>query len=178
MGRDTIVVLAGMAPEVWLGNDLEKCSFDSVILKNYSDKDGFSYLWSTGETSKQISVKADRLYWLEVRTNCGIIRDSIFVTQKNTDCNRDVFVPNAFSPNKDSRNDFFSPIVKGSIELYQFYVYNRWGEIVFNSKNPNKSWDGNYRGKAQPGDIYVWQCQYQISGLPLTSLKGTVLLIR
>lgn len=64
----------------------------------------------------------------------------------------DVFVPNTFTPNGDGNNDVL--YVRGYLinELY-FAVYNRWGELVFETTDKNKGWDGNYKGR--PADVGV-----------------------
>jgi gliding motility-associated-like protein len=64
--------------------------------------------------------------------------------------------PNAFSPNGDGINDLFSVIVRGPVAVEAYRIYNRWGEIIFESNNPNSGWDGTYRGKAQETGTYVF----------------------
>lgn len=64
--------------------------------------------------------------------------------------------PNAFSPNGDGLNDFFSVIVRGPVSVEAYRVYNRWGEIVFESNSPESGWDGTYRGKTQETGTYVF----------------------
>jgi gliding motility-associated-like protein len=66
------------------------------------------------------------------------------------------WVPNCFTPgNKDGMNDVFVPIVICA-EEYEFYVYTRWGELIFKSKTPLEGWDGTYKGKPCQPDVYAW----------------------
>jgi len=64
--------------------------------------------------------------------------------------------PNAFSPNGDGVNDLFGVIVRGPVAVEAYRIYNRWGEVVFESNSPEAGWDGTYRGKAQETGTYVF----------------------
>ncbi|HCA82800.1 MAG TPA: hypothetical protein DEP18_03370 [Flavobacteriales bacterium] len=69
-----------------------------------------------------------------------------------------IYVPNAFTPDNDGKNDIFFPVIDGFVDgTYQIYVFNRWGEIVFESNDPNGYWDGKYRGVNAKQDVYVWK---------------------
>ena len=62
-------------------------------------------------------------------------------------------IPNAFSPNGDTKNDAFFILAKG-VKDFTLHIYNRWGQEVFISNDINTGWDGNYKGKPQPGGVY------------------------
>jgi gliding motility-associated-like protein len=71
-----------------------------------------------------------------------------------------VYVPNAFTPDGDGVNDRFGPVVQGVDKSdYHFYIYDRWGEVVFESHHPEKRWDGSVKGSesASKTDVYVWR---------------------
>lgn len=69
-----------------------------------------------------------------------------------------VYVPTAFTPDGDQRNDTFYPVVNGENPLkYEFLVFSRWGELIFESTNPDLSWDGTYKGVLSQTDVYVWK---------------------
>ncbi len=67
-----------------------------------------------------------------------------------------LFIPNAFSPNNDGTNDMFKPIVVGSIHDYLMRIYNRWGQMIFESSIPNIGWDGTYQGQRCEVGTYIW----------------------
>ena len=68
-----------------------------------------------------------------------------------------LFTPSAFTPNNDGKNDVFIPKGLGIDPLnYEFYVFNRWGELIFTTTNPNQGWDGTYKGTMSQVDVYVW----------------------
>ncbi|MGF2414487.1 MAG: gliding motility-associated C-terminal domain-containing protein, partial [Ferruginibacter sp.] len=106
-----------------------------------------------------------------------ILSDTVLITIKN--CPDYIYFPNAFTPNKDGLNDVYKPTVSGRIILYEFSIYNRYGQPVFKSNTPNQGWNGNFNNsqKPLPGG-YVWHCRYQFINQPLVQKKGMFILIR
>lgn len=70
-----------------------------------------------------------------------------------------IWIPNAFTPNGDGKNDVFSAVGK-SISCYSLMIFNRWGELLFTSDNINNGWNGTYKGKPVPDGVYVWKISY------------------
>jgi len=69
-----------------------------------------------------------------------------------------LYVPNAFTPNGDSKNNLFTPVISGiDPTSYEFYVFNRWGELIYESYFPGEGWDGIYKGLMSQQDVYVWK---------------------
>ena len=68
----------------------------------------------------------------------------------------DFQVPSAFSPNGDGHNDKLDLFLIGIKELLHFYVFNRWGQLLFETTDPAQKWDGKFKGKEQPAETYVW----------------------
>lgn len=93
-------------------------------------------------------------------------------------CPQTVFVPNSFTPNNDGLNDRFKPVFGRAVEQYYFVVYNRYGQKLFESRNPQLAWDGSYNGIAQQTGSFAWMCRYAFANQPKKLLKGTVILIR
>lgn len=89
-----------------------------------------------------------------------------------------VDVPNAFSPNNDGSNDIL--YVKGfGVEYLEFKVYNRWGELVFESNSLENGWDGIYKGRAQEQEVYTYTLEAWFENGTKTDLrKGNVTLLR
>lgn len=115
---------------------------------------------------------------LEVNTNIGC---------SDTVCHdivvKDVFsvyVPNAFTPDSDGKNDHFYPVISESLlDKYEFWVFDRWGEIIYYSFNTSDKWDGTYMGKNAQQDSYVWSMRYKLLGSPVYHTKqGHVSLLR
>lgn len=69
-----------------------------------------------------------------------------------------VYVPNAFTPDGDEINNEFMPIISGIMpDTYEFLVFNRWGQLIFQSQIVGKGWDGIYNGVMSQQDVYVWK---------------------
>jgi len=93
-------------------------------------------------------------------------------------CLQGFYIPTAFTPNQDGRNDYFKPLVLGNIKKYQFSIFNRYGQLVFQSADPGKGWDGNVKGSKAENAVFVWTCSYQFEDGPPENKKGTVILVR
>lgn len=162
-------------PASFLGPDTSLCNYGTLPLKtleSYSE-----YTWSTGKSTAAIVVKEPGLYWLEVRDANGCKgRDSVIVRPK--ECMHGFYVPNAFTPNKDGRNDLFRPLLFGVVKQYDFSVYNRFGQRVFHSTDTREGWDGNFAGHSQSMGVFIWTCTYQFEGEPVNNEKGSVTLMR
>jgi gliding motility-associated-like protein len=90
-----------------------------------------------------------------------------------------IAVPNAFTPNNDGLNDFFWPHNALKADNLEFKVYNRWGQLMFSSRNWMDKWNGKFNGVDQPAGVYVWFLRYthRDTGQKVFQ-KGTVMLIR
>lgn len=88
-------------------------------------------------------------------------------------------VPTAFTPNNDGKNDYLYPLNAIKAEHLDFKVFNRWGQLIFHTKNWKQGWDGKYKGSVQPGGVYVWFLTYVDRDTKQPrQMKGTVALIR
>lgn len=176
IASDTVIMLKMLpVPANFLKAGDTVCQYASITitpLKNFN-----SYLWSNGGLSKTITVSAPGNYTLTVTDSTGCAgKDTIMISGKT--CITGVFIPNAFTPNKDNLNDIFKPRVYGVTLQYKFEVYNRYGEPVFITTDPLKGWDGTFKGDVQPGGAYNWQCWYQLQGAEPVYKQGSVILMR
>lgn len=175
-GGDTTVITAILPiPKNFLPPDTALCFYSSISLKPLSTYN--SYLWSTGSNSSTIVVSNPGNYWLQVIAANGCSgKDTIIVNPKQ--CLEGFYIPNAFTPNNDGKNDLFKPLLFGNVLKYEFSVYNRWGEKIFNTKDLQKGWNGKVGGTDTDSNIFVWQCTFQFVGKKAELRKGTVALIR
>ncbi len=67
-----------------------------------------------------------------------------------------IYVPKVFTPNGDGTNDVLKPILVGIASFHYFSVYNRWGNLIYTTQDPNQGWDGTFKGVAQPVETYLW----------------------
>lgn len=101
------------------------------------------------------------------------------------EANNKLYVPNAFTPNKDGNNDMFNVFVSNYKE-FSLAVFNRWGEKVFEGSTPEEvanhspkfGWDGTYKGAIQPVEVYAYYAKVVFLNGEVQNLKGSVTLIR
>jgi gliding motility-associated-like protein len=100
------------------------------------------------------------------------------ITIKVFKTNADIFMPNAFSPNGDGRNDVFRPVLVGISRLTGFSIYNRWGQRVYSTSQNGQGWDGTIHGIKQDTGTYVYMVQgIDYMGNTITK-KGAFTLVR
>jgi gliding motility-associated-like protein len=89
-------------------------------------------------------------------------------------------VPNGFTPNGDGLNDIFLPVVSNAdqIKFYRFEVYNRWGQLVFESTKPGEGWDGKYNGKQAQFGVYNWSVRFEVPENDPVNANGHVTLVK
>ncbi len=175
-GSDTVNINTILPlPQSFLPPDTTICGYSQLIVKANGSYN--SYLWSTGATVSSITVSRAGIYSLKVSDsrNCQGT-DTIIVKLK--DCVSGLFVPNAFTPDNNGLNDKFKPFIGGVVKQYEFFIYNRYGEVVFQTRTLNEGWDGTVRGIQQNGGGFVWVCKYQLEGNSPQTAKGYFLLIR
>ncbi|MCB0772369.1 MAG: T9SS type B sorting domain-containing protein, partial [Flavobacteriales bacterium] len=69
-----------------------------------------------------------------------------------------IYAPNAFTPDGDGLNEDFRPVLNGFENWrYQFLVFDRWGELIHQSRDRGTAWNGSYKGKPVKSDVYVWK---------------------
>jgi len=122
---------------------------------------GTSYEWNPGSflnataiTAPVFSGSADRTYTIDITTAAGCLTVDTQAVKIVKDIN--IMVPTAFTPNVDGRNDVLKPVLFGMKELVYFRVYNRWGQLLFQTSRPNTGWDGKVGGQVQANQVVVW----------------------
>ncbi len=118
----------------------------------------------------------ERTYTIALKTAAGCITIDTQVVKINK--NIVIYVPNAFTPNSDSRNDVLIPFMIGIKELVYFKIFNRWGELVFETKNITEGWDGRYKGNPVQSHTLVWMLQGIGADNKVYNAKGSTVLIR
>lgn len=115
-------------------------------------------------------------YFINITTDAGCEFTDTLETRMFTA--QDIYVPKLFSPNNDGKNDLLYPQLVGIVNLKYFKVFNRWGKLVFQSKFPQDSWNGQYLGIDQPSGTYIWQAEGFDIDAKLLHRSGTTILIR
>ena len=90
----------------------------------------------------------------------------------------EIYLPSAFTPNNDGRNDILRAIPVGIREFKFLRIYNRWGQQVFSTRDPRQGWDGKLNGVEQPTGVYIWVAEGIDTREQLVTRKGTITIIR
>ena len=90
----------------------------------------------------------------------------------------DIYIPNSFTPNRDGLNDYLRPICVGIRQFKYFRIYDRYGNLVFNSGTEWGKWDGTFKGQDVPNGNYVWMAEAIRYDGVLMQKKGSVMVLR
>ncbi len=117
-----------------------------------------SYLWNNGMDNSDIIIDHGGLFTVRIWDGLNCYNyDSIYIDE---DCLSTLYIPNAFTPDGDGLNDFFT-ISGENILSMKLWIYDRWGEMVFYSDNIAHSWDGKFKGAAVPAGLFGWYMEYE-----------------
>ena len=147
------------------------CQYFSTPLTAHGNFDYF--YWSTGENSQTITVYSPGMYTVTA-SNEYCDKSSSFVIAP---CLISIYVPNSFTPNGDGLNDYFSisSLNINIIKEFNIIIFNRWGQVVFESPDPNFVWDGKYNNEmVLRSNIYSYVIEYRIQNEGLKFIKGSV----
>ena len=179
--------------EMGLEDGIEITGITRTISDNCSNNNGsisltassinvpLSYtLLNTGATQKTgnfINLRGG-LYNFRITNSKGCSKDTAIALAEDIPigCN-DIFIPNAFTPNNDGRNDLFKVSFQPSTDV-KLQIFNRWGTEVYSGKGSNIAWDGNFKGTQQPVGVYIYIISYTDQSRANKNLKGTLTLIR
>lgn len=132
---------------------------------------------SNTDISNPIAILTEDItYTLTVFSDAGCATsDEIFIKAYK---GPEFYVPNAFTPNGDGNNDVFRFTAVGMSVINYFRIFNRYGQMVYASKDPKQGWDGTLNGKPQSSDTYVWMIEGKDYTGNSVSRKGTVTLLK
>jgi gliding motility-associated-like protein len=177
----SVSVVADPLPVISISSDTTISPGESVLL---TSSGGINYLWNPPGGLSCTNCQAPAANPMQTTQFCvqvtganGCSDTDCVVVTVFSDCG-DIFIPNAFSPNNDYANDQLC--VRGSecIMYMQFAVFDRWGEKVFESRDPDICWDGMLRGQPAVVGVYVYYLDATLLNGHQVHLQGNVSLIR
>lgn len=197
-----IVTNADVGCEETLTTNVDVFLFDPVDVVITADKDsvvltetvqlevnqdpGFDYMWSTstGEIvdpvyNPVVTPTGNTTYTVTVTNEhgcTGVASYSIGVADPFCD-DRDIFIPNAFTPDASGINDMLC-VRSNFISTFEIFIYNRWGELVFQSNDVNNCWDGTYKGKELAPDVFGYYMNISCPNQKTFFKKGNITLLR
>jgi gliding motility-associated-like protein len=183
-GYDTVMVTVLPKIRPFAGHDT------AVIIGQplqFNATGGESYTWSPGTSLNSTDISNpvgiydgsfDSIRYTVKVYNAAGCSDSASVLVKIFKTNPTIFVPTAFTPNNDGKNDRIYPIAVGIQRINYFRIFNRWGQMVFSTTTNGHGWDGKIGGVPQGTNVFVWLVgAVDYLGKPYFQ-KGTVTLIR
>ncbi|MBL0883068.1 MAG: gliding motility-associated C-terminal domain-containing protein, partial [Chitinophagaceae bacterium] len=182
--RDTVTIFVTQPLTAYAGRDTFVVAGRPVQL---SAEGGTNYLWTptTGLDNPTIASPIvtlpetiDSIRYIVRAIGAGGCYDEDDVIVRVFKTGPDLFVPSAFTPNGDGRNDIIRPVGVGVATLQYFRIYNRWGQLLFSTNQTGKGWDGTFNGTSQPPGTYVFEAVGTDQLGNRIYKKGTIVLIR
>ncbi len=163
-------------------NDIDCVNLESQLIA----AGGSSFYWTPslninypGIANPVVRPLTDTWYKVQVSNGGCTESDSILVHANFMSGTNGFYIPNAFTPNNDGKNDCFNFNHWSGTTYFELWIYNRWGELLFHSTDKNLCWDGVYKSVKQPSGAYIYQVKAEspCSNQPIYK-KGIVTLIR
>jgi gliding motility-associated-like protein len=174
--KDELLLTVHPLPRVNLGRDTSLCGIETITLD--AGGDGATYTWSTGQTSREVSVfEGAQKLSVSVTTEFGCVSGDEISINSCSVVEYFKNMPSAFTPNGDGKNDVWNIPELQNFPQAVVEIYDRWGTLVFRSESGySKPWDGYSNGKEMPMDSYFYVINLNSPGLE--PLAGTVTLIK
>jgi gliding motility-associated-like protein len=119
-----------------------------------------SFAWADGYSGTARVLNNSAVYEIWASTPCFAFPMTLHAELFS--CETKIFVPNAFSPNLDGINDQLRPFINSPWPAvnYQFQIFDRWGQLLFQADNPNVAWDGKVKNKLADQGVFLWSLEY------------------
>jgi gliding motility-associated-like protein len=160
--------------------DLLNLSTDAVKFYWYIlDKSG-NTVWSDTTENPRGLVKDTGFYHVKlIAVNAKGCFDTMTILNAfSAFAEGEIYVPTAFTPDRNGLNDVFKPAYYGlQSQDYRFIIFNRWGEVVFETTDRDAAWDGKFKGMPAQQDVYAWLLKGTLAGNKRVVLNGTVTLL-
>lgn len=171
-------------PKLTIFSDTTIVIGDSADLRASTDYRVKNYRWQPADSlvcdtcqNTRVHPAKNTTYKLQVEdtADCFVVKDAVLVKVED---NMTLDVPGAFTPNNDGNNDQI--FVRGWAikDLIYFKIYNRWGELMFETTNLEEGWDGKYRGTVQNQETYFYRVKAKSITGEVKAQKGSFTLIR
>jgi len=184
---DSVVIdNSGTPPVLGITANPDTIYIGESSLLNATQNDDYVYTWSPENTLSNSTIynpiatpEVTTDYSLSISDGSGCTNNALItIVVLNPVCEEPfVFMPNAFSPNGDGENDILK--VEGrTIDEFYLAIYDRWGELVFETTDPSKGWDGNFNGELSEPDVYGFYLKLKCINGEEYFKKGNITLLR
>lgn len=172
----SITITENPIPNVYLGQDKLMCQNQTILLDAGAGV-GYQYLWTPdNDVTQTKSVNLPGTYKVRVTNQFGCYSEDEILFQDS--CPHYVFIPNAVYPNDDRLNDLFIKVLNFTPLEAVFSIYDRWGEMLYESKDLNAAWDCKVDGNTVPQDVYVYKLVYKDTDKKWYEFRGTFFVLR
>ena len=165
-------------PFVDLGEDQYLFSCEPVVLDAGGGDGSESYEWQDGSVKRTLTVAENGTYWVKVYNEGCAVMDTVEIEL----CNGYIHIPSAFTPNNDGLNDVFKVVTSDLTVTFHMDIFDRHGQLLFETDDPEQGWDGKVKGVPAPADIYVYKIRYRGKGTVSPGIEkieaGTLVLVR
>ena len=158
-----------------IGKDTSLCVGEQYFLHLTTNANIFA--WQDGSSSTTYAVLGAGTYSVIAQNGCGTDTATVKIDTRHCAC--ELLMPNAFTPNGDGVNESFRPLHPCNMTSFHLSIFDRYGELVFESSDPTRGWYGTFRSTTASQGAYVWVASYVNSDTQQRNLrKGFVILIR
>lgn len=135
-------------------------------------------VWQDKTVGPRYTVANEGTYIAVAGNACGSHADTVTVGYRRCDCG--FYLPNAFTPEQDGINERFAAVqnVECDLDEYEFTVFDRWGGVLFATRNIQFGWDGRADGQAVPVGVYPYRIVYRFHSMPVKTEWGKIVLLR
>lgn len=164
-----------------------RCMQDPMRFTLVADSVVLAAQWLFGDAAPATTVidptvmfrsEEDVRVTLRATLSCGVVDVERMIRIEDCSDSCTVWIPNAFTPNNDTWNDSWTWSGECEPEDFSVEVFDRWGELVFASKDPEKSWDGTFGGTALPSGVFAYRVGYRLPYQDRTEMTGSITLVR
>ena len=151
---------------------------DSTVVSAEWDFSGFAGASTAIDPEVMMNAEGEVPVTLIATLSCGIdtIQRSLMVYDCSDSCS--IWIPNAFTPNNDDENDAWAWVGECDPEEFKVLVFNRWGELIYETDDPEQKWDGMYNGVPSQDGVYLYRAFYKLPYQEERSVIGHVTLVR
>jgi gliding motility-associated-like protein len=151
---------------------------DSTVLSASWDFDGAATNSTAVDPMVIITSEGDVLVTLQATLSCGVVEVQHMIQMQDCSDLCSVWIPSAFTPDNDGRNDTWAWYGECEPEDFKVEVYDRWGEVIFASNDPFTSWDGKYNGTLSPSGVYAYRVGYRLPYQKRKEVAGSITMLR
>jgi gliding motility-associated-like protein len=178
---DRVGVVIKPLPEAPLNDVPSICEDVGTTLETFFPDPDATFEWQDGQTTPSIQVFDEGLYSISVSNFCGTASSSVYLEVESC---REVYIPNAFSPNDDGFNDYFFFQDAGDVvTIHYLRIFDRWGNLVyerteFPTNDPRLGWDGRFRGQKMNAGVFLWTSELSFRNGERRAFHGDLTLVR